>query len=82
MSSSSISETEVSGEGGGATPTFSASRWFLAEISRLCAFRAALAFLSSLAFFCSSFRARFLARISLSSGTGGRESLTTPILCK
>jgi len=35
--SPSISETEVSGEGGGATPAFSASQRFLAEISRLCA---------------------------------------------
>ena len=32
--------------------------------------------------FCSSFRARFLARISLSSGIGGRESVTIPIPCK
>ena len=57
----SISETEVSGESGGGTPAFSASRWFLAEISRRCAFLAAFAFLSSLAFFCSSLQARFLA---------------------
>ena len=74
----SISETDVSGESGGGTPAFSASRWFLAEISRRCAFLTAFAFLSSLAFLCSSFRARFLARISLSSGTGGRESLMIP----
>jgi len=78
----SISETEVSGESGGVTPAFSVSRWFLAEIYRHCAFLAAFDFLSSLAFFCSSFWARFLARISLSSGTGGRESLTIPIPSK
>ena len=78
----SISETDVSGESGEGTPAFSASRWFLAEISRCYVFLAAFAFLSSLIFFCSSFWARFLARISLSSRTGGRESLTIPILCK
>ena len=78
----SISETDVSGESGGGSPTFSASRWFLVEISQRCAFLALFAFLSSFAFFYSSFWARFLDRSSLSSGTGGRESLTIPIPCK
>ena len=78
----STSETEVSGESGGGSPAFSASQRFLAEVSRRCAFLTLFAFLSSFAFFCSSFRARFLARSSLSSRTGGRESLTIPIPCK
>ena len=75
----SISETEVSGDSGAGSPAFSASRRFFSEVSRRLAFLALFAFFASLAFFYSSFRARFLARSSLSSGTGGRESLTIPI---
>jgi hypothetical protein len=64
------------------SPTFSASWRFLSEVSRHLAFLAFFAFFSSLARFYSLFRARFLARSSLSSETGGRESLMTPIPCK